>query len=138
MALTKAMRVRQAFPDDFPVIQEIAAANGLTGFRWPRDAWGAIATIDDRTVAFCAGSDRNDGIFIEELWSTLDTDGVRGLSKLAEWVEGCAAKTARITGGTVRVGGVVFKHNERHGNALRRRGYSHYADILSKEISAHG
>lgn len=136
LGLTKNVQVRAAFPDDVPVMQEIAAANGLGGYELPfGDTWGAVAVIDNTTVAFCVGRDIRDGILIEDLWAIPGNDGLRGLASLAEWVEEAAVVAARQTGRTVNVGGAVLLGNERHEAALRKRGYTDYAKILYKEIT---
>lgn len=133
--MTRALHVREAVEDDFPAIAAIAAVNGMEGYQWPRDAWGSVAVLDDRTVAFCAGRDINGGLLVEDLWAVPGSDGVRGLAALAEWVEEAAARTAREIGKPVKVGGIVFPSNERHQAALERRGYTHYANIYSKEVN---
>lgn len=133
--LTKRMRVRPAFPDDWLTIADIAKENGRHDFLWPMDAWGVLAILNDVTVAFAAARNVNGGILVEELWARNDPDGVRGLSALSEWIENTAQTEAHKIQYPFNVGGVVFPKNKRHRDALIRRGYSHHADIYAKEFT---
>lgn len=135
MPLTKAMRVREVFADDWPAVEAIARANGFEDFEWPYGAWGALAVLDDHTVAFCAGRDVPKGILIEELWCVPTADGLRGLASLAEWVENAAKSLARQIGRKIMVGGFVPLDNERHASALAHRGYKLHMHLYAKEIS---
>ena len=133
--ITKQMRIREAFPDDLPVMQTIAEANGLGGYELPFGTiWGAVAIIDDQTVAFCVGRDIREGILIEDLWALPGHDGLRGLSELAKWCEQAAMECSRRSGKPVKIGGAVLNGNDRHEAALKARGYEEYAKILYKEM----
>jgi len=129
------MRVRPAFPDDIHVVREIAAANGIPNYQWPAHAWGTLAVVDDRTVAFMAGRDVVGGLFIEDFWATQDADGVRGLAKLSEWLTATSECAAKDNGGEIMVAVAVHKDNERQRNVMVRRGYEPYAEILAKKVS---
>jgi hypothetical protein len=133
--LTKAMRVRQVFPDDWTVVKSIMEANGVEDFEWPIGAWGALAILDDHTIAFCAGRDVAKGLLIEELWAVPGHDGIRGLSALAEWVENTAQSLATKTKRVVNVGGFIFPSTPLHEAALRKRGYTDRCKVLSKEFT---
>jgi hypothetical protein len=133
--LTKSMRVRPAFPDDLHVVREIAAANGMPDYRWPAHAWGTLAVLDDRTVAFMVGRDITRGIFVEDFWAVHDADGARGLAKLSEWLTQTSECAARDNGGEIMVAVAVMLDNKRQRNVMLRRGYEPYADILAKKVS---
>jgi hypothetical protein len=134
--LTRTMRVRDARPEDLETVQSIAAENGRVGYQWPwGGAWGAIAILDEKAVAFCAGRDVNQGILIEDLWAVQGQDGVRGLSAISDWIEEQAKDLARRMDQPVNLGGIVYPSNVTHQRALEHRGYRHYANVLAKVVN---
>lgn len=135
--MTRRMRVREARHEDLPAIYAIMALNGMEGWIWPEGMWGAVAILDEHIVAFCAGHEVSNGILIEDLWCEPSHDGLRGLASVADWCEEMTAWTAREKGlESMRIGGCVLPQNERHRRALIKRGYSHHAEVLSKQVSA--
>ena len=133
--LTKTMRVREAFSEDIPTVQVIAAANGIPNYEWPwGGAWGALAEMDGEAVAFCAGRDIPKGIFIEDLWAIEGPDGRRGIAELNKWIETAAQTASRRIGGPIKLGAVVLLDNEQQRNVMLRRDYRPYAEVLVKEV----
>jgi hypothetical protein len=131
------LRVREALNSDLPAVVAIAAANGMSGWLWPEGTFGCVAILDEVVVAFCAVREIRGGWLIEELWGTTNADGARGLSALSAWIEDELAHEAKRRGvESLRAGGFVMPHNTRHRQALVRRGYAPFAEVLAKEVQA--
>lgn len=130
--LTRQLRVREVFPQDWSAVDTIMRANGVNDYEWPYGAWGAIAILDEQTIAFCAGRDIPKGMLIEDLWALPGHDGIRGLAILAAWVEEQAQRLATQMNRPMSVGGFIFDTTPAHEAALRKRGYVDHCRVLRK------
>lgn len=137
--MTDSVLVRAVQEDDASAIQAIVREHGLPlKWQWPRNAHGAVAEHEGAVVAFCCVSESIYGLVIDELWCHKHRVGMLGLASLARWIEQVGQRVADERQEPIDVGGCCRLDNESHLAALKHRGYTTVAEVVSKTFAPKG
>ena len=131
---TSALTLDGLSPDDATEMRRIATIHGQPGWTYAPGAHGAVVREGDRVRAFCLLREFHGGFIIDELWPDETREGVHGMKLLADWAERIVQRAATERGRALNLAGIVRLDNERHGAALKKRGYEPIAEVLSREF----
>jgi hypothetical protein len=121
-------------PNDAEEMLRLARMHGYDRWTYSPGANGAVVRDGHYIRAFCLLRELGQGFIIDELWPDNTRDGVHGMKMLADWAERVVQERATGCGCPLTLGGIVRTDNVPHGNALKRRGYTIVAEVLSREF----
>jgi hypothetical protein len=114
------------------VVRIVREQNLPLEWGWPEKGAGTVAEADGKVIAFCIVEETIYGLVIAELWPEKTKIGLLGMGMLARWIEQLAQRLSTERGKPLSVGGVVRLDNANHLAALKHRGYTVEAEVLSK------